>query len=179
MAASSRSKTSSSTSKSRPSDRARGADRSDKSIEAFRDALERSVTLSRDRIQEVADDAVKRGRMTRDDANEMVAKLLARGRKQTEDLLRELERLIEGARGGVETSTSRARESARRVAKSARGRGGGDSGVPISGYDGLTVAEVKSRLDELDRPALRKVRNYERDHKARKGVIAAIDKKLG
>ena len=33
----------------------------DKSVEAFRDALERSVTLSRDRLQEVVDDAVKRG----------------------------------------------------------------------------------------------------------------------
>ena len=42
----------------------RSADRADKSVEQFRDALERSVTLSRERIQEVVDDAVKRGRMT-------------------------------------------------------------------------------------------------------------------
>src|SRR5688500_13668007 len=48
---------------------ARAADRGDKSVEAFRDALERSVTLSRDRIQEIVNDAVKRGRMTRKDAN--------------------------------------------------------------------------------------------------------------
>ena len=41
----------------------RSASRDDKSVEAFRDALERSVTLSRERIQEVVDDAVKRGRM--------------------------------------------------------------------------------------------------------------------
>ena len=57
-------------------------------MQAFRDALERSrgalesnVTLSRDRIQEVVDDAVKRGRMTRGDANELVSNLVSRGRK--------------------------------------------------------------------------------------------------
>ena len=54
--------------------------RADKSVEAFRDALERSVTLSRDRLQEVVDDAVRRGRMTRDDANELVSSLITRGR---------------------------------------------------------------------------------------------------
>ena len=54
--------------------------RSDKSVEAFRDALERSVTLSRDRLQEVVDDAVRRGRMTRDDANELVSNMVTRGR---------------------------------------------------------------------------------------------------
>src|SRR6266496_3991784 len=52
------------------------AGRADKSVEAFRDALERSVTLSRDRLQDVVDDAVKRGRMTRDDANELVSSLV-------------------------------------------------------------------------------------------------------
>ena len=36
----------------------------DKSVEQFRESLEQSVTLSRDRLQEVVDDAVKRGRMT-------------------------------------------------------------------------------------------------------------------
>ena len=47
----------------------RAADRADKSVEAFREALERS-------FREVVDDAVKRGRMTRDDANELVGKLV-------------------------------------------------------------------------------------------------------
>src|SRR6058998_1003252 len=49
----------------------------DKSIENFRSSLERSLTLSRERLQEVADDAVKRGRMTRGDANKMVSDLVS------------------------------------------------------------------------------------------------------
>jgi DNA-nicking Smr family endonuclease len=70
----------------------------DKSIAQFRDSLEHSVTLSRDRIQEVVDDAVKRGRMTSGDAEKMLGELLKRGRKQTDALLGELEKLARAAR---------------------------------------------------------------------------------
>jgi hypothetical protein len=70
----------------------------DKSIAQFRDSLEHSVTLSRDRIQEVVDDAVKRGRMTHGDAEKMIGELLKRGRKQTDALLSELEKLMRQAR---------------------------------------------------------------------------------
>ena len=52
----------------------------DKSVEQFRESLERSVTLSRDRLQDVVDDAVKRGRMTRGDAEKMVSDMVKRGR---------------------------------------------------------------------------------------------------
>ncbi|MGH2960911.1 MAG: hypothetical protein ACRDL3_01755 [Solirubrobacterales bacterium] len=71
--------------------------RADKSVQAFREALEKSVTLSRDRLQEVVDDAVARGRITRDDANELVSRLVSRGRQQTETMLRDLERVIQEA----------------------------------------------------------------------------------
>ena len=55
----------------------------DKSIESFRHSLERSLTLSRERLQEVVDDAVRRGRMQRRDAEKMVSDLVSRGRRQT------------------------------------------------------------------------------------------------
>jgi hypothetical protein len=70
----------------------------DKSFAQFRDSLEHSVTLSRDRIQEVVDDAVKRGRMTHGDAEKMIGELLKRGRKQTDALVAELEKLVRQAR---------------------------------------------------------------------------------
>jgi hypothetical protein len=70
----------------------------DKSFAQLRDSLEQSVTLSRDRIQEVVDDAVKRGRMTHGDAEKMIGELLKRGRKQTDALLSELEKLVRQAR---------------------------------------------------------------------------------
>lgn len=65
----------------------------DQSIESFRASLERSVTVSRERLQEVLDDAVDRGRMTRRDAETVVSELLDRGRRQRDGLLDELERL--------------------------------------------------------------------------------------
>lgn len=70
----------------------------DKSLTQLRESLEHSVTLSRDRIQEVVDDAVQRGRMTHGDAEKMIGELLKRGRKQTDALLSELEKLVRQAR---------------------------------------------------------------------------------
>ena len=75
----------------RSSTRASSAsERTDKSVEAFRDALEHSVTLSRERLQDVVDDAVKRGRMTRDDANELVSSLINRSRRYSDELVKQL-----------------------------------------------------------------------------------------
>ena len=94
----------------------------DKSVEQFRASLERNVTLSRDRLQEVVDDAVKRGRMTRSDAEKMLSDLIKRGRRQTDSLLKELERLVKQARkrsaadrAGAQTGDAgrRAREETR------------------------------------------------------------------
>ena len=182
------------------------AARSDKSVQAFRDALDRSVTLSRDRIQEVVDDAVKRGRMTRGDANELVSNLVSRGRKQTEDLLKDLERLLDQARKELDTRTQQARREvesrvspARRHAAASAGRVGraardaadrplaeadrlrrraGGPGPPISAYDQLTASQVKSRLSGLTKAELRKVRTQEKRGKARKSILADIEKRL-
>jgi polyhydroxyalkanoate synthesis regulator phasin len=88
-------KKASSASKSKSKPKAVGID---KSFAQLRDSLEHSVTLSRDRIQEVVDDAVKRGRMTHGDAEKMIGELLKRGRKQTDALVAELEKLVRQAR---------------------------------------------------------------------------------
>src|SRR5215217_9467612 len=68
------------------------------SVQAFREALEKSITISRERLQEVVDDAVRRGRMTRGDAEELVSRLVTRGRDQADDLLSQLERMISQVR---------------------------------------------------------------------------------
>ena len=174
----------------------RAADRPDKSVEEFRNALERSVTLSRERIQEIVDDAVKRGRMTRDDANELVSKLVARSRKESKELVKELEALLEQARKGVEKGTSRAQRQVKAAAgKAARGvrdateeplaradaarrRAGVGPCFPITGYDELTAAQIGRRLGDLSKPELRKVRTHEKNGKGRKGILDKIDKAL-
>jgi polyhydroxyalkanoate synthesis regulator phasin len=47
------------------------------------------VVITRDRLQDALDDAVRRGRMTRDDATELLGDLLRRARRQTDELLGE------------------------------------------------------------------------------------------
>jgi polyhydroxyalkanoate synthesis regulator phasin len=172
------------------------AGRGDKSVEAFRNALERSLVLSRDRLQEAVDDAVKRGRMTQSDANELVSRLVTRGRKQTDDMMKELERLLEQARSEVEARVTPARKRAERAASRVgkrtreaadpvlaeadklRRRAGVGASAPITGYESLNANQVKARLRDLTPADLRKVRTQEKRGKARKSVLNDIEKRL-
>jgi polyhydroxyalkanoate synthesis regulator phasin len=175
----------------------------DKSVQAFRDALDRSVTLSRDRIQDVVDDAVKRGRMTRGDANELVSNLVGRSRKYREDLLKDLEKLLRDARKEVDArmkevesrvapTRKRVERAAGRVGRAARDasdgplaradtfrrRAGVAGGTPIAGYDNLTAPQVKRRLRDLTKADLRKVRTQEKRGKERKSILDEVEKLL-
>jgi polyhydroxyalkanoate synthesis regulator phasin len=172
------------------------AGRSDKSVQQFRDALERSVTLSRERLQEVMDDAVSRGRITRGDANELVSRMVTRGRQYTDDLLKELEHLLTTARRELETRVGPAQRQAARTAGRAarrardvadrplaqadrlRRRAPVSAGFPVTGYDQLTATQIKARLPDLSPAELRKVRDRERRGKARKTILAEIERRL-
>jgi hypothetical protein len=112
-----------------------------------------ALVLTRERIQEVLDDAVERGRMTRDDATQLLAELVRRGTAPADRLLREVDR-------------------ARRAA-------GLGSSFPIAGYDDLTAAQVAGQLDGLSSAQLREVREHERRNANRKSVLAAVERKLG
>ena len=179
--------------------KARGVDFTGKSAAEIRDALAKNVVnplnlvmISRERIEEVFDEAVKRGRMTRGDAQDLVQGLVQRGRKQTNDVLRDLEQLlgrggeaIEGARKAGATAAKRSRSRVRDAADPAiatvdRARRVARVGpnFPILGYDDLTAAQVQGRLDGLTAAELRKVRDYERRNANRKSVLDAIEGKL-
>ena len=114
------------------------------------------IVLTRARLQEVVDEAIARGRISRSDGADLVAALLARGRA-----LPDLEQLIN--RGPV--------EAARRVA-------GLGPEFPIDDYDDLTAAEVVCRLDGMTKADLRSVREYERRNANRKSVLGPIERRL-
>jgi polyhydroxyalkanoate synthesis regulator phasin len=126
-----------------------------------------AVVITRERLQEVLDDAVGRGRMTRDDAGDLLAELLRRGRRQTDDLLRDIEAAIAAPAERVIREVDRARR--------ATGLG---SSFPIMGYDDLTAAQVTDRLADLSPADLRVVRDYEKRNANRKSVLAAVERKL-
>ena len=47
--------------------------------------------------------------------------------------------------------------------------------LPIEDYDSLNVAQIQARLVGLGLPELRKVRDYEKRHKNRAGVLSRIE----
>jgi polyhydroxyalkanoate synthesis regulator phasin len=184
-------------------------------VKDFREALAAGIVrptnlviLSRARIEEVMDDAAKRGRMTVDDAQKLADTLYRRARKETSDVVKDLEQLVGRGRSRVEQRTSGARRRGGSAAGSARKRvedagaelrtrtakaadpavaqvdrarrsvGIGPS-FPIIGYDDLTAAQVQSRLSDLTPAELRKVRDHEKRNANRKSVLSAINQKLG
>lgn len=166
------------------------------------------VILSRARIEEVMEDAAKRGRMTVDDAQKLADTLYRRARKETSDVVKDLEQMVGRGRSEVEQRTTSARRRGESAAGSARKQVedatarvrtrtaktadpavaqvdrarrtvGIGSSFPIMGYDDLTAAQVQSRLSDLSAPELRKVRDHEKRNANRKSVLNAIGQKLG
>ena len=131
--------------------------RAEQSVQAFRDALEKSVTISRERLQEVVDDAVKRGRMTRGDAEELVGRLVTRGREQADDILGQLERVVAQVReAGAAASeprrtASRATARARRELEDASGRARTEVGARAKAARKRAVDVVSQPLARADR----------------------------
>ena len=135
-------------------------------VAAARDRLVRgllsplnAVLLTRRHIEEVVEDAVSRGRMTRGDAQEMVQSLLSRSARATDDFLSDLERMLGGSGDSLDRPTERGAQ-------------------PISGYDDLSATQVQARLEGLTPAELRKLRDYEARHGNRKTVLDKIDRKL-
>jgi polyhydroxyalkanoate synthesis regulator phasin len=108
------------------------------------------MVITRERLQDTLDDAVRRGRMTRDDATDLLAEIVRRA---------------------ISAPTDRVLREVRRVT-------GAADGFPIDEYDELTAAQIVSRLGELPMVELRRVRDYERRNANRKTVLAALDAKL-
>src|SRR3954452_10909245 len=95
------------------------------------------MVITRERLQDALDDAVRRGRMTRDDAADLLSEIVRRA---------------------IAAPADRAIREVKRVAV-----GGGDDGeFPIVEYDELTAAQVVAQLGDLDTTQLRRVRDYER-----------------
>ena len=160
-----------------------------KTVAEFREALRKNlikptgmVLLTRDRIEEALQ---KSGKLSAKDARGIAGDLVKRGRKETDDVLKDLESLMDKGRRDVTKRAGKARDRAVHTASpaiaqadKARRAAGVGSKFPISLYDELKVGEIKARLGDLSAPQLRKVRDYERRNANRKGVLSAIESKL-
>jgi hypothetical protein len=121
------------------------------------------VLLSRKTIDDLFDDAVRRGRITRSDAQEMAQSLVSRGARATDDFLSDLERML-----GSRADALEADEAA----------DGSAPNLPIAGYDELSAAQVQEQLEGLTPAELRKLRDYEQRHANRKTVLDRIERRL-
>jgi polyhydroxyalkanoate synthesis regulator phasin len=160
-----------------------------KTVAEFREALRKNlikpsgmVLLTRDRIEEALH---KSGKLSPKDARGIAGDLVKRGRKETDDVLKDLESLLDKGRRDVSKRASKARGRAVHAASPAIARAdkarraakvGGS--FPISLYEDLNVGEIKARLADLTPAELRKVRDHERRNANRKGVLSAIESKL-
>jgi polyhydroxyalkanoate synthesis regulator phasin len=143
-------------------------------LTALRDTLRKGVVLTADGVKATLDDAVKRGRITRKDATELSQSLLSSGRSQADGFRSDLEQLLGRGRSQALQSSDRVLREVDR----ARRRVGVGPSFPITLYDELTAAQIQGRLNDLTPAQLRKVRDYETRHDARKSVLGAIEKKL-
>ena len=143
-------------------------------LAALGDVLARGVLITAERIQETMDDAVKGGHLTRAHGQTLARDLIAAGRRQSDDVRQE----IEGLLGRGRFAASQSGDRVLREVDRARRRVGVGPTFPISLYDDLTAAQVQSRLADLSKPEVRKVRDHEQRTAKRKSVLAAIERRL-
>ena len=74
--------------------------------------------------------------------------------------------------GETQKEPGRKRDGNRPGGKSADAAAARD--LPIAGYQHLTVAQIRDKLDGLSAAQLHRLRDYEAAHKKRKGVLQAL-----
>ncbi|WP_418062916.1 hypothetical protein [Pimelobacter simplex] len=175
-----------------------------RNLRALHGALEHSVTIQATRLQELMDDLVARGALTRAEADHLVGQLVTTSRAYSQALLQVLDSVTTESRKvlaapKVLTSPVRATagllvETVRQAPKLVPGRRTPAPAAPsapaaavapdvpdlpdLPDLADLTVAQAKPRLAGLDAAALRRAHAQEAAGKNRKGVLAEIDRLL-
>ena len=80
--------------------------------------------------------------------------------------------------GKTERKKGGSKEGKRQRATKAKAAKENRGGVPLEGYDNLTVEEAKKRIGGLSKGELKKIRSYEKKHKNRKTLIEQLDRKI-
>jgi uncharacterized protein (TIGR02271 family) len=70
------------------------------------------------------------------------------------------------------------REGKRQRANKAKAAKENRGGLPLEGYDDLTVEEAKKKIGGLSKEELKRIRSYEKKHKNRKTLLEQLDGKI-
>jgi uncharacterized protein (DUF1800 family) len=166
-----------------------------KNLRALQGALEHSLTIQRARVQEIVDDLVSRGTLSRTDADGLLGQLLASSKDYSQALLQVLDSITSETRKTIVMATAGkiadtvmkapalatkkpSRKPAKKPAQAPKAAPAPPAD-PLPGLSDMTVAEIKPKLSALNASALRRVRERELAGKARKTVIGQIDQLLG
>ncbi|MCX6399851.1 MAG: hypothetical protein NTX33_07985 [Propionibacteriales bacterium] len=179
-----------------------------KNLKALRGALEHSVTIQLTRLQEVIDDLVARGSLSRADADKLVDQLMSTSKAYTQALLQVVETVRTETRKNVEAGLSTAaspvmatanklvdkvRQGSKPGKKGKKGTGKKGKGKakagaeakltvvqhdPIPDLADLSIAKIRPLLAGLTPAELRQVRAREATGKGRKSLLAEIDRDL-
>lgn len=190
-----------------------------KNLKALQGALEHSLTIQRVKVQEIVDELVTRGTLSRAEADRLLTRLVTSSKDYSAALLTVLDTVSTETRktlgAGLEASLAPVMATAGKVVDKAGKLAGtvkaaaprrsaapksaapksaapkasapaaakpsassSTSANPITGYDDLTVAQVKPKLAGLSPTDLRAVRTAETSGKRRKGVLDEIAKHL-
>ncbi len=160
------------------------ADMVPRNLRALHGALEHTVAIQATRLQELLDDLVAGGSVSRGEADRLTAQLVAASKAYSHALLQVLDTVTGSGGAPVVLTAARIAQNVRRVV--ARRAGLGDppvepappvAPVPLDPAP-LTIAEVRSHLPALDAPTLRLLRTREVQGRNRKGLLADIDRRL-
>jgi hypothetical protein len=127
----------------------------------------RDLVLSRDRLADLYEDLVGRGR-------EGVGSVVRRPRQQLERVKLEFEELAGETGEAVEEDRHEREETVSgRIAPPTADQ------LPIERYDDLTAQQVVAEVAHLTQEELDRVRAYEREHRSRATVLQAIEPRMG
>ncbi len=174
------------------------ADLIPRNLRALHGALEHSVTIQATKLQELMDDLVVRGSLTRAEADNLLGQLVSASKAYSQALLQVLDTITENATAPMRTAGRLAETVAGTVAQSvkqaprlvpgrrepaagaARSTTAAVTSLPaLPDLSTLTVPQAKARLAGLDDAALRSLREQEVAGKNRKGVLDEIARRLG
>lgn len=174
------------------------ADLIPRNLRALHGALEHSVTIQATKLQELMDDLVVRGSLSRAEADNLLGQLVSASKAYSQALLQVLDTVTETATAPVRTAGRLAETATRTVAQSVKQaprlvpgrrkpaatsestRTAAVTAQPtLPDLSTLTVPQTKARLAGLDASALRALREQEVAGKNRKGVLDEIGRLLG
>lgn len=128
-----------------------------KNLRALHGALEHSLTIQRTRVQEIVDDLVARGTLTRADADRLITQLLASSKDYSQALLQVLDSVTAQTRksigAGIEPVMATAGKAAGMVAETVRKAPGLPAKKPRSTSRSATKTAPKSASKAASKPA--------------------------